>query len=878
MDTRIYVVFKTHFDIGFTDLSEDVISKYSKQMLSDVIKTCEETKVLGKGRQYVWTMSSWPLVKSIESGLASTENIAKAITLIKNGQISWHALPFTTHTEFCGLEEYIRGLEVSTNLSHEYGYWPLSAKMTDVPGHTWILPTILAGAGIKFLHLGCNPGCISPDVPRLFWWEGPDGSRILTFYSKGAYGSDCIPPADWQYPAWLALQQTNDNIGPQDSKIIQQIESTVFDKCPNAVVKIGTMDDFYNDIIQCNLDIPVIKKDLADTWIHGVGSYPSEVSNLRRGRDRLLNAEKLLTYQSILGIHSITENDVCRIHKAFENSLLFGEHTWGLDVKTHMGAFRHYNRKDFEENKNSEIYRHMEQSWDEQRQRVKITSEISNELLSESGDSLARNVRIDGHRIVVFNSNGIKGDAWVDIENSIENNLIDSRNNDLLITRNSKTGKQVFIKNLPSFGYVTLIPEQNKNVTLLTEQNKKFAQNDIRNAENNQNVSIENSYYSITADKFKGTIVSFYDKKSQKEWVDTENIEGFAGYRYDTYGIEDVTSFIRDYTFRFYDWLMNDLGRINYPQCPHRVLLPRFNSIEVVKDKDRVSLIITAHGSKIGTQDFGDCDTVVTTATLLSQDKEVKFKFELLGKHETSIIEGGHFVFPLKIDRPQYRINKLGSIVDPTVDIAKDANNILYCLENFVDINDGNHGLCILSKDTPLFSIGDEGLYKYRKGYKESKPWLYFNAFNNTWGTNFPQWMGGDYTYEFSLFTHENDWQTSNISENVAKITSPAVAYSYCGDEGTLPLWGDLVDIPKNLSILAFKKASFLDDSYILRLREMNGQSCEIKISLPTATSVLSCDLQERISGDVVFQNGEICLYTKPFGLYSYIVKFKKSV
>ena len=49
--------------------------------------------------------------------------------------------------------------------------------MTDVPEHSWILPTVLANAGVRFLHLGCNAASQSPEVPDLFWWEGPDGSQ-----------------------------------------------------------------------------------------------------------------------------------------------------------------------------------------------------------------------------------------------------------------------------------------------------------------------------------------------------------------------------------------------------------------------------------------------------------------------------------------------------------------------------------------------------------------------------------------------------------------------------------------------------------------------------------------------------------------------------
>ena len=52
---KIILVFKTHFDIGFTDLSSRVIDNYAKGMLEEVIETCQKTQDMGKLR-YVWTM------------------------------------------------------------------------------------------------------------------------------------------------------------------------------------------------------------------------------------------------------------------------------------------------------------------------------------------------------------------------------------------------------------------------------------------------------------------------------------------------------------------------------------------------------------------------------------------------------------------------------------------------------------------------------------------------------------------------------------------------------------------------------------------------------------------------------------------------------
>ena len=109
---------------------------------------------------------------------------------------------------------------------------PRDAKMTDVPCHSWIMPTLLRNAGVDFLHLGCNAASSSPQVPRLFWWEGPDGSRLLTMYTAEGYGTGLVPPADWPYQTWLALIHTGDNHGPPTPEEVKSLLDEAAKKAP----------------------------------------------------------------------------------------------------------------------------------------------------------------------------------------------------------------------------------------------------------------------------------------------------------------------------------------------------------------------------------------------------------------------------------------------------------------------------------------------------------------------------------------------------------------------------------------------------------------------------------------------------------------------
>lgn len=62
MTEKIILVFKTHFDIGFTDLSETVIREIGTKMCPEVLETCRRTAELGKLR-FRWTLPAWPMRK-----------------------------------------------------------------------------------------------------------------------------------------------------------------------------------------------------------------------------------------------------------------------------------------------------------------------------------------------------------------------------------------------------------------------------------------------------------------------------------------------------------------------------------------------------------------------------------------------------------------------------------------------------------------------------------------------------------------------------------------------------------------------------------------------------------------------------------------------
>ncbi len=298
---EIIVVYKTHFDIGFTHPAPEIVNTYRTEMIDKALNVIEESNSWPEEKRFSWTIPSWVAYQILWEGQDSTR-LSKIVNAIKSGRLVVHGLPVTVHTESLDLEDVVFALAFNKNVSKKMGI-PMSrsGKMTDVPSHSWIWPTVLKHAGMDFLHIGVNPVNERPNVPLLYKWEGPDGSQLLTMHSQG-YGSDVefghgiYPPVDWPFRHWLAMIVSTDNAGPPQTSEVESLLNEVHKNMPGVKVRFGKMEDFADAILEEEREgkrIPVIRQDMPDCWIHGVGTMPVMDSLAHSTRSRIVTAKVL---------------------------------------------------------------------------------------------------------------------------------------------------------------------------------------------------------------------------------------------------------------------------------------------------------------------------------------------------------------------------------------------------------------------------------------------------------------------------------------------------------------------------------------------------------------------------------------------------------
>ena len=90
---KVYVAFKTHLDVGFTDLSSVVTERYVHDFIPKAIEVSERLRADGSGDRYVWTTGSWLIWKYLRT--ASPEAVG-------GGHWSWrYRMEF--RSLYCGI-------------------------------------------------------------------------------------------------------------------------------------------------------------------------------------------------------------------------------------------------------------------------------------------------------------------------------------------------------------------------------------------------------------------------------------------------------------------------------------------------------------------------------------------------------------------------------------------------------------------------------------------------------------------------------------------------------------------------------------------------------------------------------------------------------
>jgi hypothetical protein len=894
---EVILVWKTHNDIGYTHPVPEVLDYYRNGMMDKALKLIEDTLDTPRNERFVWVLPAW-VMEVILDEKQSPERRTRIEKAIHDGRIVWHALPYTFESEAADLEELVRCLGSGTRLAKRFGQsLPTDAKLTDMPSQAWVLPTLLTHAGIKFVHIGVNPWSPNPDVPNLFWWEGPDGSRLLTGYAFHSYSWEPLPPEGWKHKTWLCFQVTGDNSGPPSPTAVKRVLDQLRRELPGVKIRFGRPGDFADAIIaEKSTDIPVIRGDMPDTWTHGQMTMPVPTQIHRQAATAMVSLGVLDTelrawnaqsrpfgYGTVDSLQPAPGNRQpatsnqqpetsnqqpataeSLLASAYEQGSLYTEHTWGI-AGPMFGSPDHATWKfELAAGKYDSLLGTFKWHAGYVRKAMKLTSEGIRERMH----FLAASVEAQGPRVVVFNPlpwtmTGLTkaeipaGEpapaALKDLESGTE---IPISIEDLTVT--------FICTDIPPGGYKTYVPVSPEPAdTGLLEGN-----------------TLETKYFKVTFDPVRGGISSLVTKTDNRQLI-TPNEFLLGQYIHEQFSKKDVDAFLKAYCHVYYDWYGFPYYDFNKPRLdstlPYKLIKPAGWTLKTTREPSGCRTVMTTRNTE------GLAEQLSLTFFFPDYHPVVDITWSIKNKTPELIPEGGWICVPLAAENPAFRVSHVSAPFTPEKDLVPGTNAHLFSIDYGISVRNGENGTgaAVSSSDLPLWSIGEPGLWKYSPRWEPRKPVLFANLFNNQWNTNYPLWIDGSWSATLRI------WPVTDGASEEETLFTPAWEFRQgllsgyaSGEPGPLPVTQAGLSLSrKGIRVTAFcpnPDAEKGVEGILLRIWEQSGRAGEVAVTLPAgfeARKAQPVSLRgEKAGKPIRVLNGKMVFTVKAYAPASFVL------
>ena len=347
----VYLFHHSHTDIGYTELQSRVARNHV-EYLDSVVKYCRETDGYPDDAKFRWNIEvTWALENFVRT--RPEADVKALVDLIRSGRIELSAL-YLQLSDCFAHEEIVRTVDAANAFARRYGFDIRSAMNNDVNGFAWSLPQIFKQAGVRYFATGINETRSKAPLrrPNAFWWESPDGSRILHWngehYLFGNYDLLLHEAVDRSAPKvgeYLAKLEARGDY-PQDI-IAFNVGAWTTDNCPpgralsdrvkewnerfeSPKLRLATMREFFERMEkEYGAKLPVHKLGWPDYWTDGVGSTAFETGLNRIAHNEILTAEKVAAIAAKLDPAEAFRFPADEIRAGHAAAMLYDEHTWG---------------------------------------------------------------------------------------------------------------------------------------------------------------------------------------------------------------------------------------------------------------------------------------------------------------------------------------------------------------------------------------------------------------------------------------------------------------------------------------------------------------------------------------------------------------------
>jgi alpha-mannosidase len=704
-------------------------------------------------------------------------------------------------------------------------------------GYNWQLPQIYKKSGIDYFVtsklLWATDYTKFPY--RLFWWEAPDGSRLLTYFPHeyanefdaqqitkdfSVYAPSIYGPKVTDSPQMLYLYGIGDHGGGPTRTMLDQADrlrdpSTVFPK-----IDFSTAKDFFTDLEHelPNLKVPTWKDELYFEYHRGV--YTSQAGTkqrIRHDEELMLDAEKYASLASLLGRPYPQD----QFELAWKNLLFDHFH----DVMPGSGIAVNY----------LDAKRNLE---DVARSAKAVTDASFDEILAHV------NTQGSGVPFVVFNSLSWPRTEVIEVEAQLparasQLEVIDEagqRVESQLLGMEKGTNRARFLilANTPGMGYRTYFVRSVAKPAADPKSNEQIVQasGDI----------LKNTFIQLKVDPQTGCITSFYNLR--------DHTEALAPAETDTGG---PTKFACGNLLQaFYDkpakW---DAWNIDSDFEKQHWDLDKADEVTLVEGGPLRAIIrVKKHFQN---------STFVQDITMYAGVPRVDVKMQVEW-HEKHILLKATFPLSAHSDKATFEI-PYGSIERPTTrNTPAEQAKFEVPAQRWADLSDTKHGFSLLNDSKYGYDVRGNVL---RLSLLRSPEWPD------------PHADEGHHEFTYSLYAHAGTWRDAQTVRRGYELNYELIAVASQNHEGTLPTkLSFLRATPDDIVLTAIKKAED-GHSLVLRFYEWEGREADVTIELPPgAASATETNLMEKPTSPLPVQNNSVTIHTKPYEIKTLRVAF----
>jgi len=825
---RLYVAPAVHTDIGYTHIQSRVIADHNRN--TDLsLETAEAFPLWHFNLESSWAAQMWLRDRPVHRH-------ERFYDQVRRGRLGVEAGYLNMLTGLCTEEELIRNLYYTARLHREHGLPFASFTLTDAPSHVWSLPGILAGAGIRCISVGVN-GIRAPLLKSNihhkcpFWWEAPDGQRVLTWFSPGYAEAARIglrhalsdmqtaveadlhwwnTRSDYPYDAILLHGAYSDN-----ERIGQEIARAVTDYSrvyayPKVILCAN--DAFFRYIEEHFADrIPTVRGCGGSWWEDGAASSAAETAVNRATHQEVIAAEAAWAALEALGRVAPADQPRRRFDAVWDNVLLYDEHTWGAHNSISQPTL------DF-----------VQRQWAVKADYAVRAADECRRLLNEGLLHLAAAVRAEEGSVLVFNPSGAARTGPVEI---------DVPRGSVIVGPKGPPPQQVIREDLLRDVTVAFLAEDVPPAGYRVYQVVTGADGPPAPPPRFDGQVLENDFYRVAFDPGTGAIASLRDKLLNRELVDDAGPYRFAQPIYVSGGEEQP-------------------GQTQW-DCPNpnklKIHLPAEGRVE----RGAAGPLFSSARTACTLAMF---DRVETEVVLHERIRRVDIVLRM-NKRMTYDKEALYVAFPVGGADPRFRYEIGGASVRPNEDQMPGACRDWFAVQRWVTVSTADAAVAWSPLDTPLATFCQMTPGNWLTELPITNGTIFAYVMNNYWFTNYKAGQDGEFVFRFCL-TSDRTMEPEAASRFGESAAAPmrAVVVPPASAGRTLPPEGSLVAVePDHVALTAFKPA---DDGrgLIVRVRELAGRDARVTLrtSVPGLAAAHRCDLVERDGEPLPLADGRI--------------------